>query len=118
MADNEVGPEGFGHTVMEKATLFYVFDSLLRPTNTVWLQCLFDTMISLFKWVGLQKNIEKTVTMVCQPGTIAGRQSTTSYGRRMNGKGYSHQLKQRCRVICTECGADLAASSLAANMVT
>ena len=44
-------------------------------------------LIGLFELVGLQTNVTKTVAMVCQLGTIAGRKSTEAYGQRINGKG-------------------------------
>ena len=38
VADNETGPEGFGHYVVDKAEFFYVDDRLVASTNLVWIQ--------------------------------------------------------------------------------
>ena len=67
--------------------LLYADYGLVDSTNLVWLYWAFDVLIGLFELVGLQTNVTKTVAMVCQLGTIAGRKSTEAYGQRMNGKG-------------------------------
>ena len=40
-----------------------------------------------FDWVGLRKNSEKMVGMVCRPCQAAGTQSEAAYERRMMGVG-------------------------------
>ena len=70
MAENEVGPDGFGYTVADKMTLFYAYYGLIESTNPVWLQWVFDILIGLFKRFGIINNMEKMVTMVCQHGPI------------------------------------------------
>ena len=51
--ENKYGPEGFGHAVMDKSTLFYVDNGLLASTNPVWIQWLFALTIGLFYQVGM-----------------------------------------------------------------
>ena len=62
--ENEAGPEGFVHAVMEKSAFFYTEDGLVVSTNPVWLQCSFNMMIGLFGRVGLCINMAKKVVMV------------------------------------------------------
>ena len=50
--------------------------------------------------------------MSCMPGHISDRMSTTAYKRHMEGTGLSHRECQRHQVECSECGVELAASSL------
>ena len=37
MVDNKVKPEGFGHDMTEKSTLFYAENGLVASINMVWL---------------------------------------------------------------------------------
>ena len=57
-------------------------------------------------------NINKTKCMSCMSGHISNRMSTAAYKRRMEGTGLSHWERQHRRVECSECGVELAASSL------
>ena len=58
------------------------------------------------------RNINKTKCMSCMPGHISNWMSTTAYKCHMEGTGLSHWESQRHRVECSECGVELAASSL------
>ena len=70
MVENEAGTDGFGYTVADKMTLLYAYYGLIESTNTVWLQWVFDIIIGLFEIFGIINNMEKMVTMVCQPVPI------------------------------------------------
>ena len=50
-----------------------------------WLQTALYTLMGLFNWVGLQKNFNKTVVMVCQPWRVAGVRVDKPNTRRMMG---------------------------------
>ena len=45
---------------------------LVYSTKPGWIQSAFGTLVGLFDQVGLEKNIGKTVGMVCQPCPAAG----------------------------------------------
>ena len=83
-------PEGFGHSVTDKATSFYEDNGLVASIDTVWLQWLFSVMIGLFERVGLRTNMVNMVVMVCQPVPIIGRHYTPSHGRQMDSEGDYH----------------------------
>ena len=87
VAENEAGPDGFGYTVADKAAFLNGDDGLITSTNPVWLQSVFGVLIGLFEQVGLRTNVTNMVAMACQPGPIAGQQSTTSYGQQMTSEG-------------------------------
>ena len=103
---------GLGQTVADKLTIFYADDGLVAARDHEWLQHAIDVLSGLFERVGLRTNINKTKCMSCMPGHISDRMSTAAYKRRMEGTGLSHRERQRRRVECSECGVELAASSL------
>ena len=77
-----------------------------------WLQHAIDVLSGLFEPVGLRTNINKTKCMSCMPGHISDQMSTAAYKHHMEGTGLSHRERQCRRVECSECGVELAASSL------
>ena len=103
---------GLGQTVTKKLTIFYVDDGLVVARDHEWLQHAIDVLSGLFKWVGLRTNINKTKCMSCMPGHISNWMSTAAYKHHMEGTSLSHWECQRHRVECSECGVELAASSL------
>ena len=70
MVENELETDGSGYTVADKMTLFYAYYGLIESTNPLWLQWGFYIIIGLFEQFGIINNMEKMVTMVCQPGPI------------------------------------------------
>ena len=114
--DEETG--GFGHGVRNRLALFYADDSLVASTNHEWLQVALPHLSSAFARVGLLTNTDKTKAMVCLPTHVSGRLPTSVYDRIRTREGQDYRQRQRRRVICTVCGADLAASSLAAHRRT
>ena len=38
LVEKDAKPEGFGHSMMKKSTLFYADDGLVASTNLAWLQ--------------------------------------------------------------------------------
>ena len=57
-----------GHARLKvKELFFYVDNRMVASTNPGWIQIAFDTLNGIFNRVGLQKNAQKTVWMVCQP---------------------------------------------------
>ena len=109
----ERGEEG-----RHQAALFYADNGMVASSNPRWLQWAFNALVSLFERVGLQKNVGKTVSMVCKPCQAEGNKTEAAYGRKMKGKGTTYQERQKERVECVECGKEMAAGSLASHRMT
>ena len=86
-------------------------------SNPAWIQGAFNALVGLFGRVGLQKNVRKTVGMVCHPCQAAGNITKAAYGRRITGEGNSYRERQRDWVECKECGEQLAVGSLSSHMM-
>ena len=70
-------------------------------------------LVAIFDRVGLLTNVDKIVSMACQPCRAgSGNRSTEGYRRRVMGEGLSFWERQRERVACGECGVEIAAGSL------
>ena len=64
-----------GQEGRHQKSLFYVDDGMIAPSDPVWLQGAFSTMVGMFDWVVLRKNARKMVGMACRPCQTAGTQS-------------------------------------------
>ena len=99
--------------------VFYVDDGMVGATDPKWIQGVFSALVAIFYRVGLQKNVDKTVSMVCQPCRAgSGNRTAEGYRRRITGDGSSFRERQRERVAGGECGAELAAGSLSSHLMT
>ena len=85
---------------------------MVASSDPRWLQWAFTTLVRLFDRVGLNTNVEKTVSMTCIPCTSAGNQSEEAYGRKMTGEGLTFLERKREQVECRDCGKEVAAGSL------
>ena len=92
--------------------LFYADDGTVASSDTCWIQWAFNALVGLFKRLGLQTNVGKTVSMLCRPCPAAGNQSEASYRRNMTGEGPTYCERQRERVECRDCGKGVAAGLL------
>ena len=101
-----------------KEELFYADCVLIASTDPGWLQLSFDFLTGLFDWVGLRKNVRKTVGMVSRPFRAYGVRAYKAYTHRMTGEGRSFKERQRERVLCPECGKELAKVSLVTHRQT
>ena len=52
--------------------VFYADDEMVASTKPGWLQTTFNTLTGIFDRVGLRKNAQKTVGMVCQTCRAVG----------------------------------------------
>ena len=61
---------------------------MVGATDPEWLQGAFSALVAIFDRVGLQTNVDKTVSMACQP-CWAGSDNRTAegYRRRVTGEG-------------------------------
>ena len=101
------GHDRWGREVLHQAPILYADYRLVASTDPVWLQGAFDTLIRLFDRVGLWKNVGKTVGVICRPCYALGTQREADYKLKMNGEGLTYRSRQRLRVKCSDCGADL-----------
>jgi hypothetical protein len=92
--------------------IFYVDDAYLATRDPNFLQVALNSLVSLFKRVGLETNVKKMQAMICTPGRISTQLSTDSYRRR---HGYGTQTRKQWdarKVECRQCQATMNASSL------
>ena len=84
--------------------MFYADNGMVALSDPAWIQGAFNALLGLFDRVVLQKNIGKTVGMVCHRCQAARNITQSAYGGRLTGKGKSYRERQRDRVECKECG--------------
>ena len=101
------------------SAVFYADDGMVGATDPEWLQGAFSALVAIFDRVGLQTNVDKTVSMACQPFRAgSGNRTAEGYRRRITGEGKSFRERHRERVACEECGAEIAAGSLSSHLMT
>ena len=108
----ELGKEG-GY----QAALFYADNGMVASSDPRWLQGDFNTLVSLFDRVGLQKNVRKTVGMVYHPCQAAGNLSEAAYGRRFTGEVPTYRERLKGQVSCRECGELMAGGYLTSHLM-
>ena len=85
---------------------------MIASSDPQWLQWAFTQLVGLFDRVGLNTNINKTISMTCRPCTAAGNRSEEAYGRLMTGEVLMFRERKIERVECGDCGKEVAAGSL------
>ena len=76
--------------------VFYVDDGMVGATDPQWLQGAFIALVAIFDRVGLQNNVNKTVSMACQPCRAgSGNRTAEGYRRRITGEEKSFRERQR-----------------------
>ena len=69
---------------------------MVSATDPKWLQGAFSALVAIFDRVGLQANVDKTVSMACQPCRAgSGNRTAEGYRRRITGEGKSFRERQR-----------------------
>ena len=110
----ETGREG-----RHQSAVFYVNDGMVVSSDLAWLQGAFSALVAIFDRVGLQTNVNKTVSMACHPCQAgSGNRTTAGYSRRLTGVGEAFKERQRERVACRECRTEIAAGSMSSHMMT
>ena len=89
---------------MHQTSLFYADNGMVASSDPHWLPWSFNALVGLFKRVGLQTNLGKTVSMVFRLCQAASNQSEAAYRRKMTGEGPTYRERQKERVKCGECG--------------
>ena len=78
------------------SAVFYADDGMVGASEPAWLQGAFSALVAIFDRVGLQTNVDKTVSMACHPcraGT--GNRTMEGYRRRITGDGNSFRKRQQ-----------------------
>ena len=115
-AKEEKGAKGGGGHF---SAVFYADDRMVGATDPKWLQGALSALVAIFDRVGLQTNVDKTVSMAFQPCRAgSGNRTAEGYRRRITGEGNSFWERQRERVACGECGEEIAAGSLLSHLMT
>ena len=70
-------------------------------SDLVWLQGGLITLVGLFDWLCMVKNVGKMVIMVCRPCQAAITHSEAAYERQMTGVGLYYQEIQQVQVQCS-----------------
>ena len=92
---------------------------MVGATDPKWLQGAFSALVAIFDRVGLLTNVDKTVSMACQPCRAgSGNRSAEGYRRQVTGEGKYFRERQKERVACGECGVEIAAGSLSGHLMT
>ena len=74
---------------------------MVGASDPAWLQGAFSALVAIFDRVGLQKNVDKTVSMACHPCWAgSGNRTTEGYRQRVMGDGNSFREQQQERVAC------------------
>ena len=72
----------------------------------------------MFRRLGLETNLEKTMTMVCTPGFVLHKWGEQAYKQQASGEGLTFWERKRLRVSYTECGMAVAQSYLKKHMAS
>ena len=81
-ANYEKGATGGEHF----SAVFYADDGMVGASDPAWLQGAFSALVAIFDRVGLQTNVDKTVSMACHPCRARnGNRTTKGYRQRMTG---------------------------------
>ena len=98
VSPTEEDTEVLGLSIHDLEPYFYANNGLVASTQPERLQRVFDVLTSLFDRVGLRMNMQKMVSMSCQPCHAPGRMSVEAYERRTTGTGPNFWGQQRRRV--------------------
>ena len=72
--------------------------------------------VDMFRRIRLETNLEQKKLMVCTPGLIWGHIWEVAYKQREAGEGTKFQERKKIRVSCSECGVEMADSSIRNHM--
>ena len=91
---------------------------MVASSDPRWLQGNFNSLVGLFGRVGLQKNVGKTVGMVCNPCQAAENMFEATHGRTVTGEGPTYREWLKGRVSCSEYGEFIAAGYLTIHLMS
>ena len=116
MLGAKAAQSGFGGFLKVFLALFYANDAIISHRDLVWLQESLDVLIELFKRIGFFPNRSKTKAMICVPGKIQTRLSTSVYN--MTGVILNTAQDSSRRVDFNKYDQSLTEDSLASHIET
>ncbi len=111
-----VDPEALNLLMVAFFAIFYVDDAYLAARDPDFLQVALNSLVSLFKCVGLKTNVKKMQAMICTPGRISTQLSTDSYHRRHSYRTQTREQWDARKVECRQCQVTMNASSLSRHL--
>ena len=96
--------------------VFYDNDGMVIPRDTEWLQQSMNVLVSPFLWYGLAANVSKSLTMTCQPGALMLGMSEEANDLKCTRLGNSYRVILRQLIPFPECGFELTAGSITAQL--
>jgi hypothetical protein len=114
--DNGEISDGLRHTIERILALFYADDGCLSTVDHEWLQRALNTLVALFKRIGLETNTQKTVLLTSHPPTDHINLSQQAYKRKITGEGPTFRERQRQAVPCPLCNVTLRRGSLTPHL--
>ena len=85
---------GLGWAEGERDVIFYANDSRVAGWDHEWVQDALPLTVAIFRRMGLEKNPEKSKTMVFTPGYIWGKWIEYAYNIRATGEGATYQERK------------------------
>jgi hypothetical protein len=98
-------------------TIFYVDDAYLAARDPNFLQAALNSLVSLFKHVGLETNVTKMQAMICTLSQISTQLFTNSYHCRHDHGSYMREQWDARTVECRQCQAKMNTSSLSHHLM-
>jgi hypothetical protein len=95
-----VDPEELDLLMAAFFAIFYVDGAYLAATDPDFLQVALNSLVSLFKRIGLENKVKKMHAMICTPNQISTQLSTNSYRRRHS---YGTQTREHWDARMVEC---------------
>ena len=76
--------------------VFYADDGMVGASDPKWLQGAFSALVAIFDRVGLLTNVDKIISMACQPCRAgSGNRTAEGYRGRVTGEGKYFRERQR-----------------------
>ena len=100
---------GLGETVGQCVRVFYAKDGMVGSRDSDWLQHTINALVVLFRGYGLVANVAKSFTITCHPGSLWEGVSEEVMALKCTGVGNLYEVRLQRRIICLECGLELAA---------
>jgi hypothetical protein len=97
-------------------TIFYVDDAYLAARDPDFLQVALNSLVSLFKCLGLETNVKKLQAMICTPGQISTQPLTNFYLRKQDYGIHTREQWDARMVKYRQCQAKMNPSSLSHHL--
>jgi len=117
--DHDLATNGLkGATVRDLLVAFYADNGIIAAPNHQWLQDVLNVLVTLFRKVGLETNVDKTKIMICHPSFIRTHLSDEACKKRLTGEGLSYKDRKQQRVQHQWCLKPFVASYIDSHRAT